>query len=81
MEGGENGNCQSRALCGVCAGAQLIKEHQGIFIRFFNKMHHIGHVGGEGTEALLNALFIPDIRVNFLENAETGIIKGRYMKA
>ena len=80
MQGGQDGDGQSCALCGVCSGAQLIEEHQGILIRLLNKMHYIGHMGGEGTEALLNALLIPDICVYLLEDAEAGIVKGRYVK-
>ena len=44
-------------------------------------MHYIGHMGREGTEALLNALFITDICIDFPEYTESGIIKSRDMKS
>ena len=66
----ENGDRESGTLCGIGPGSQLVKQHQRLFVHFFQERNDIGHVGGEGTQALLDALFIPDIRVYLTENGK-----------
>ena len=77
---GENGNGQSCALSRVCSGAKLVEKHQRVPVCFFQKTYHIGHVGGKGTERLLNALLVPDVRINLPKDTETGMVKGRNVK-
>ena len=62
----QNGDCQRRSLSGVGACTQLIKEHQSVGICILHNVHNVRHVGGEGAETLLNALFVPDVGVDIL---------------
>ena len=64
----QDGDGQGRAFGGVRSGAQLVEQHQAVTVSFFNEGHHIGHVGGEGTQRLLDALLVADVRVYFGEN-------------
>ena len=52
-------------LVGIGASAQLVDEHETVFIGVIDDFHDIGHVRGKGGKALLDALGIPDIAVNF----------------
>ena len=65
----KNRRGKSRALGGVRTCAELIEEHQRILVRSLQNLHRVGHVRGEGTQGLLDALLIADIGVNFLEKA------------
>ena len=47
---------------GSVPGAELVEQAQGIFVRLLQDRDDPGHMGGEGAETLLNALFVPDIR-------------------
>ena len=81
MEIGENSDGQSRALCGIRAGAQLIEKHQGTLIRLIPEGHNVCHMGGEGTEALLNTLLIPDIREDLCKKQKARAVKGGNVQA
>ena len=81
MKEGQNGNCQRSTLCRVCPGTQLIKENQRVLICFFQERDYIGHMGGEGTKRLFNALLISDICVYLMENRKLRAVKGRNMKS
>ena len=54
-------HCQRRALDGIRPGAQLVDQHQGVFVRFAHNINNIHHVRGESGQVLGNALFISDI--------------------
>ena len=41
---------------------------------------NIGHVGGEGTQALLNALLVPDVREHILKHGQLGAVEGGDVK-
>ena len=73
---GEDGHGQGGSLGGIRAGPQLVKEHQGTAVRLLPEGHNVGHMGGEGTEALLNALLIPDIREHLMEQGQPGVLPG-----
>ena len=47
----------------------------------FQYGYDAGHMGGNGTEALLNTLFIPDIRKNFRKDRKLWTVKGGNMKS
>ena len=42
---------------------------------------HVGHVGREGTQVLLNALLVSDIGKYFLKNSQFRTVKGRNVQA
>ena len=54
-------HCQRRALDGIRTGAQLVDQHQGVFVRLSHNINNIHHVRGESGQVLGNALFIADI--------------------
>ena len=58
MEEAEYGDRQRSALGRIGPGAQLIKETEGIAVRLLQDGNNVGHVGGEGTEALLDTLLV-----------------------
>ena len=70
----------SRAFRRVGAGSQFVEEDQGIPVCLFQKTDYISHVGGKGTERLLNALLISDVSINLFKHAETGVVKSGNMK-
>ena len=49
VEPGQDGDGQRCALVGVGAGGQLVEEHQGIAVRFFQNIDNLRHVGRERT--------------------------------
>ena len=62
-------HCQRRALDGIRTGAQLVDQHQGIFVRLSHNINNIHHVRGESGQVLGNALFISDISKNTFKNS------------
>ena len=75
-------DCRSkgRALRGVGSGPKLVEEDEGTLIHLRKEGNDIRHVGRKGTEALLNALFIPDVRIDLLEHGKFGTVKRRDVK-
>ena len=59
---------QGRALGGVCPRPQLIEEAERIRVRMVQDVDDALHMGGEGGQALLDALLVPDVRVHFRKN-------------
>ncbi len=45
------------------------------------KGHDVRHVGGEGAEALLNALLVADVREHLGKDGQFGAVQGRDVKA
>ena len=66
----ENGHGQSGTFHRIGTGAQLIEQHQRADIGFFQNGYDIGHMRGEGTEALLNTLLISDIGINLIKHGQ-----------
>ena len=49
MEMRENGDSKCRALRRIRACAQLVKEHERVWVGLFQKRNHVGHMGGKGA--------------------------------
>ena len=81
MEEAEYGDCQRSALGRIGSGAQLIKETEGIAVRLLQDGNNVGHVGGEGTEALLNTLLVSDVGKHLFKDSQLRSVKRRYMEA
>ena len=77
----DNGHGQGRALGGVGAGAQLVKQDQGAVIALFDNIDDIAHVGREGGEILLNALLIADVCQDVAEHRQVAAVVGGDMQA
>ena len=77
----EDGDSQGCAFRGIRARAELIEKAEGIGVRIFQDGNDGGHVRREGTQALLNTLFIADICINFTEDGQLRTIQGGNMKA
>ena len=77
----DDGNGQGRALNGVGAGAQLIKQNQAVPVRLLQNGDNGLHVGGERGQALLNALLVADVRQHPLVHGHLAAIPHRDMQA
>ena len=77
----EDRDGKRRALCRVGTGAELIEQDEGIAVCFVEEGNHIRHVGGEGTQRMLDALLITDIGVNLVENGKGGSVECRNVKS
>ena len=77
----QDGDGEGRALRGIGSGSQLVEEAEGVRVRVLQDGNDAGHVGGEGAQALLDALLVPDIRKNLPEHGKPGPVLGRDMKA
>ena len=73
-------DCQCGTFRRVGTRSQLIEENEGFRISLFDKGNHVGHMGGEGTERLLDTLLVSDIRIDFLKNRQFGTVKCRNVK-
>ena len=78
---GKDGNRQCGTLGGIGTGSQLIKENQRLFIGLFPERNDICHMGGEGTQALFNALLIADIGKHFGKKCQFGMVESRDVQA
>ena len=76
----QDGDGQRRALRGVRACTQLVEKTEGIRVRILQDGNDAGHMGGEGAQALLDALLIPDIRIDLPENGKLRTVLGGNMK-
>ena len=54
----DDGNGQGRALDGVRTGSQLVKQQQALVVHLPQDLHDVGHMGGEGGQALFDALLV-----------------------
>ena len=77
----DDGDGQSRALGGVGARAQLVKEDEGVLVALGEDADDVGHVGGEGGEILLNALLVADIGQNVAEHRQAAAVGGGDVQA
>ena len=64
----QDGDGKGRAFRRVRAGAQLVEEAEGAAVSLFQDGDDVRHVGGKGTEALLDALFVTDVGKNLFKN-------------
>ena len=77
----EDGDGERRALGGVGAGSQLVKEAEALAVDPAEDVHDGLHVGGEGGQALLDALLVSDVGVDIPEEGELASVAGRDMEA
>ena len=70
QQGGENGLGQGRALGGISARPQLVKERQVVGGYLVEDTHDVGHVAREGGQALLDGLLVPDVCKHLLEHRQ-----------
>ena len=68
---------ERRALDRVGTGAQLVEQHKVALTAAVHDGDDGLHVGGEGGQALLDALLVADVRVNMLEQANLGLLTRR----
>ena len=80
VETGENSDGKCSTFGRVCSGAKLVEEDERMFIDLFEERNDIRHMGREGTETLLNTLFIADIGVYFCKDGKFGPVKRRNVK-
>ena len=80
MKEGQNGDGEGGAFGRIRSGTEFIEEHQTGIIRLIQNGNNVGHVGGKGTEALLNALLIADIGKYFFKNSQLRTVGGGNMK-
>ena len=71
---------QSRPFRGISPGAQLVKEHQGMFIHVPEEGDDVGHMRRKSTQALLNALLVPDVGEHIVEHRQLAAVQGGDMK-
>ena len=64
----------------IRSGTELVEEHQGLRRRMFQNGNDVGHMGGEGTETLLDTLLITDVRIDIIKNSQFGSILCRNMQ-
>ena len=76
----QNGNRKGSAFGRIGSGTQFVEQAQGIRIGFLQDGNNAGHMGGEGTEALLNALLVANICEYFRKNRKLAAVKCRNMK-
>ena len=63
-------HCKSSTFVGVSTSADFVNKHQVPTLHFAQNANQISHMCGEGTQALFNALFITNIRINRTEHRQ-----------
>ena len=77
----DDGNGQSRPLHRVSARSQLVKKQETVLIRLTQNFHGVGHMGGKGGQALLDALLVPHICQHPVKHPEMAAVFGGNLKA
>ena len=72
---------QGRALSGIRSGTQFIKQHQVPGRHLMHNLHNVGHMTGEGRQALLNALLVSNVREYLLKHSQFRSRIRRYLQA
>jgi hypothetical protein len=67
---GEDGARQGGALLWVRAGAKFIQDDERALIGILQDVDDVGDVPGEGTERLLDGLFIADIGKDIMKTGK-----------
>ena len=73
----DDGHGQRRALYGVGATTQLVKEHKGAGAYLGHNGNDVDHMGGEGGKGLLDALLVTKIHQNVIKGADTALLAAR----
>ncbi len=66
----QNALCQCGALGRIRTCSQFVKEHQIPGGHLLHDFHNVGHMAGEGGQALLNGLFVPNVCKHLLEHRQ-----------
>ena len=77
----DDGGGQGRALDGVGARPQLVKEDQGAVVRLLQDAHDVHHVGGEGGQALGDGLLVPHVGQHPVEHPDAAVVPHRDVEA
>ncbi|MNP61463.1 hypothetical protein D3C76_1566520 [compost metagenome] len=77
----QNGDCQCRSFGRIRSCTKLVKQHQTFSSHIFQNPDNVRHMTGERTETLLNALLVPDIRINGVKYTELTAIFSRNEQA
>ena len=77
----QNCNCKGGTFGRIGSCTQFIEQAQGIGIGFLEDGNNAGHMGGEGTETLLDALLVTDIGKDFRKDRKLTSIQSRNMKS
>ena len=77
----DDGDGKRRALGGVGAGAQLVKQQERGVVALVQNAHDVRHMCRKGGEVLLNGLFIPDVRQNVAEDGQIAAVGCRNVQA
>ena len=81
VEKREDCDSQGCTLGGIRSCSQLVKKAQRTGIRFVQDPYNVGHVGREGTEALLDALFVSDVCKNLIKDSQLRSFPGGNVKS
>ena len=73
-------NGKRSAFGWIRSRSKFVQQHERAASRFFNQIYRILHMRGKGTQALLNALLIADIREDFPINRKAAGRRRRNMK-
>ncbi len=68
---------QRRAFLRIGARAQLVEQHQALRVGLLQDVDDVGHVAGEGAEALLDALLVADVGVDAFEDTQLAALVNR----
>ncbi|MPN43950.1 hypothetical protein SDC9_191511 [bioreactor metagenome] len=72
----ENGYGEGRPFGGVGARAQLVEKREGADPYILCDLNDVLHVGGEGGQALLDALLVADIGKDVFKNRDLASLVG-----
>ena len=72
---------QRCALRRVGARSQLVKQHQRLVVALIYDLDNVFHMGGEGGQALLDALLVADVRQHLGENGNGAAVVGGNVQA
>ena len=76
----DDGYGKRRALRGVGAGAELVKQQKRIVAALIQYMHYVRHVCREGRQVLLDRLLVSDIGEHMSVYGHSAAVVGRYMQ-
>ena len=77
----ENGHGQRRALGGVGARAQFVKQRQRLGRHRLQNGDDVGHVRGKGGERLLDGLLVADVGEHLVEHGQLAAVGGGDLQA